>query len=170
LKLGSKPSSTTIITSAITNVTPADVYYGRELQIALSGSAVSKLLSINEERIASAAFTIASLFQICKRGVETKLVLGGAQPDLDETLVQNIAKAQDWLAQIKAGKIQAEVAKTSGTSTRRMQHIIELAFLAPDLTKRVLDGKQPLGFTSEWIKHHSLPSNRQEQRALFATL
>ena len=61
------------------------------------------------------------------------------------------------------------MAKANGTSTRRIQHFIELAFLAPDLTKLILGGKQPFGFTSEWVKKDALPSSWHEQRAVIAT-
>jgi site-specific DNA recombinase len=141
-----------------------------ELQIALGGGSVSHLLSVKVGRLESAALTITSPFQIRKRGVETKLVLGDGNPDLDETLIQNAAKAHQWFERIKAGQTLSDVAKASGTSSRRIQQIIELAFLAPDVTKMILDGNQPLGFTSEWVKQHSLPSNWQEQRAIIATL
>lgn len=48
--------------------------------------------------------------------------------------------------------------------------MIGLAFLAPDIIRDVLDGKQPLGFTSHWAKTHSIPSNWVDQRKLLKTL
>ncbi len=57
-----------------------------------------------------------------------------------------------------------------GTSKRRVQQVIGLAFLAPDIVRDVLDGKQPLGFTSEWCLRHDLPSDWAAQRQLLATL
>ena len=48
--------------------------------------------------------------------------------------------------------------------------MIDLAFLAPDIVRDVIDGKQPLGFTSEWCLRNDLPSDWQEQRALLASL
>ena len=45
-----------------------------------------------------------------------------------------------------------------------------LAFLAPDIIRDVLTGKQPIGFTSDWCKARPLPSDWQDQRALLATL
>ncbi|WP_430450196.1 hypothetical protein [Rhodophyticola sp.] len=51
-----------------------------------------------------------------------------------------------------------------------MYQLINLAFLAPDIIRDVLDGKQPLGFASDWCVRHTLPVNWQDQRALIATL
>jgi hypothetical protein len=57
-----------------------------------------------------------------------------------------------------------------GGSKRRIQHIIGLAFLAPDIVRDVVDGRQPMGFTSDWCKRRGLPSDWAEQRVLLATL
>lgn len=78
--------------------------------------------------------------------------------------------AHHWFALIKAGKTFAEIADREGTSKRRIQQMIDLAFLTPDIVRDVLDGKQPIGFTSDWCKQHTLPTDWSEQRALLATL
>ena len=105
-----------------------------------------------------------------KRGVETKLIIGDAPTGQDETLIRNIAKAHHWFAQIKSGKTFTEIAASEGASKRRIQQMIDLAFLAPDIVRDVLDGKQPIGFTSDWFKQHGLPSDWKSQRQLLATL
>ncbi len=48
--------------------------------------------------------------------------------------------------------------------------MIDLAFLAPDIIRDVLEGRQPLGFTSDWCLRHCLPSDWADQRRLLATL
>tara|TARA_R110002049_G_scaffold29972_1_gene101859 strand:+ start:29359 stop:29907 length:549 start_codon:yes stop_codon:yes gene_type:complete len=141
-----------------------------ELRVTLDPSDVSNMLSVKASRIAPNALTITSPFQIRKRGVETKLVLGDITAELDETLIQNLAKAHHWFEQVKSGLTLSEVAKANDTTSRRIQQIIELALLAPDITKMILEGKQPLGLTSEWCKRHQLPSSWQDQRAIIATL
>jgi len=62
------------------------------------------------------------------------------------------------------------IAAEEGTSKRRIQHMIELAFPAPDIVRDVLDGRQPLGFTSDWCRTHTLPSDWNEQRRMLAAL
>lgn len=68
------------------------------------------------------------------------------------------------------GKAFAEIAQANETSPRRVQQLIELAFLAPDIVRQVLEGNQPLGFTSKWCLRHTLPSGWTEQRQVLATL
>jgi len=48
--------------------------------------------------------------------------------------------------------------------------MIGLAFLAPDIVADALEGKQPIGFTSDWCMRHDLPSDWSEQRAILAAL
>lgn len=74
------------------------------LRIALDGDAVSQLLLVKLDRIEDDIFTTTSPFQIRKRGVETKLALGGDATDLDETLIQNLAQAHQWFDQIREVK------------------------------------------------------------------
>ncbi len=109
-------------------------------------------------------------FQHRKRGVETKLILTDQARSRDETLFRNIACAHKYLAAIKSGKTFSQIAQSEGASKRRIQHVIELAFLAPDVVRRVHEGQQPVGLTTEWLIRNSIPSDWRKQRELFATL
>ena len=41
--------------------------------------------------------------------------------------------------------------------------MIGLAFLAPDILDQVAAGRQPVAFTSEWVKRHQLPADWDQQ-------
>lgn len=140
------------------------------MRICLKGDNLAGKLGIRAEMIDADVLAMNFPFQLRKRGVETKLILADAPNGLDETLIRNVAKAHAWFVQLKAGKTVAELAQASDTSPRRIQQIMELAFLAPDIVRDVLEGKQPLGFTSKWCSRHNLPSDWSEQRQLLATL
>ncbi|KIN75528.1 Recombinase [Sulfitobacter mediterraneus KCTC 32188] len=122
------------------------------------------------EDVQNEQLTITMPFQFRKRGVETKLIFSDAPAQRDDTLIKNVAMAHHWFEQIKAGQTLSEIAKANGISSRRVQQMIELAFLAPDITNGILDGTQPFGLTSHWCKQHAIPANWQDQRALIATL
>ena len=141
-----------------------------QLGISINTEKLGALLEYGLEDIPQDQLSITAPFQLRKRGVETKLVFADTPRDRDDTLIQNIAKAHDWYQQVKAGKTLSDVARANNTSSRRIQQMIELAFLAPDITNMILQGNQPLGLTSEWCKQHPLPGDWQEQRALIATL
>jgi len=140
------------------------------LTVTLEAAELAWMMNVDASEITQKELSITAPFQLRKRGVETKLVFGDAPTVVDETLIRNIARAHLWFEQIKAGRTLSDIAKAEGTTNGRMYQLIDLAFLAPDIIRDVLSGKQPLGFTSDWCVRHTLPANWQDQRALIATL
>jgi site-specific DNA recombinase len=141
-----------------------------KIQITLNGTMLAKKLGLAEGASENDELMQSFPFQLRKRGVETKLILADSPTGIDETLIRNLARAHGWFEHLKTGKTFAEIAQTENTSPRRVQQMIELAFLAPDIVRDILDGKQPLCFTTEWCSRHSLPSDWRDQRQLLATL
>ena len=140
------------------------------LTICLDQKKIATFFERDSDEQLQAPLTIKAPFQIRKRGVETKLIFADVPSQRDETLIKNIAKTHLWFEQIKSGKTFSQIAASDQTSKRRIQQMIDLAFLAPDIIRDVLEGTQPFGFTSDWCLHHSIPTNWDEQRALIATL
>ncbi len=141
-----------------------------QIKISLSTHALSTEFDIAEETIDPRALEVIAPFQHRKRGVETKLVIEGDVRPRDEKLFRNIARAHKYLAAIKCGKTFSEIAEAECISKRRIQHLIELAFLAPDIVRRIHEGQQPVGLTSEFLLRNEIPIGWREQRELFATL
>jgi len=71
---------------------------------------------------------------------------------------------------IKSGKTFDEIAAAEATSKRRIQQVIEWALLAPDIVRMIVEGRQPIGLTSNWLLRHALPTDWNAQRQLIATL
>jgi DNA invertase Pin-like site-specific DNA recombinase len=140
------------------------------LSVAIDGNRMAHLLNADPDDMMQSALLVTAPFQLRKRGVETKLIFADAPQDRDETLIKNIAKAHQWFEHVKAGATLSEIAKADGTSNRRVQQMIDLAFLAPDILRDILNGNGPMGLTSDWCMRHALPADWSEQRALLATL
>jgi len=140
------------------------------MSIVVDPTQIAALVGCAQADVEPEALTITTPFQLRKRGVETKLIFADTPGRRDETLINNIAKAHQWFEQIKSGKTFAQIAADDQTSKRRIQQMIDLAFLAPDVIRDVLNGTQPFGFTSDWCLRHVIPTNWAEQRALIATL
>ena len=102
--------------------------------------------------------------------VETKLVLGNPTKSVDRTLLRNIANALSWLDRIKAGKTYEEIATEDAIPTDRVRKAIRYAFLAPDIVRAIVEGRQPVGLTSSYLLHHPLPDDWEKQRVLVKTL
>ena len=141
-----------------------------QLTVRVDGTEIAEMLTIDPDALNEEALCITSVFQIRKRGVETKLILADLPSGQDDKLIRNIAKAHSWFKQITSGKTFGQIATAEQTSKRRVQQMIDLAFLAPDIVRDVLEGKQPTGFTSDWCKQHGLPADWNDQRSLLKTL
>jgi DNA invertase Pin-like site-specific DNA recombinase len=140
------------------------------LTLKLHATAVSERLAVEPDHVDAGRLVSTHPFRLRRRGVETKIVLSDAPTGRDDTLIRNIARAHVWFETIRAGQTFDEIADAAGTSKRRVQDMVGLTFLAPDIVRDVLEGREPPGFTSDWCKTHELPSDWSGQRALLATL
>jgi site-specific DNA recombinase len=141
-----------------------------QLTVQIDQNQVADILKTNAETLNEDAISIRSVFQIRKRGVETKLIFADMPIGQDDALIRNIAKAHTWFEQMKGGMTFAQIAVVEKTSKRRVQQMIDFAFLVPDIVRDVLEGKQPIRFTSDWCLRHALPSEWDEQRQLLKSL
>ncbi|MEM6480909.1 MAG: recombinase family protein [Pseudomonadota bacterium] len=141
-----------------------------QLIVNFSQREIAAQLECNEDRLDSSALCIEATFRIRRRGVELKLHLGDATSEVDHTLVQNVVKAQKWLAMIIDGKTFTEIAEAEGTSKRRVQDVVDLAMLAPDILDAIASGEQPVGLTSDYLIKTGVLASWSEQRELFAKI
>jgi DNA invertase Pin-like site-specific DNA recombinase len=141
-----------------------------DMRITISGQHLARHLDVDPSPIAEDLLTFRAPFQLRKRGVEARLIIGDQASDIDATLLRNIARAHRYFDLVRSGKTFSEIAETDGVSKRRVQQMIELAFMAPDVIRAVREGRQPVGLTSDWLKRHAFSPVWSEQRAAFAAL
>lgn len=121
-------------------------------------------------QINASELTIETLFRMRRRGVELKLHLGDLPPEIDETLVRNIAKGRRWLAMIVDGRSFSAIADSEKVSTRRVQDVANLALASPDILDAITLGEQPGGLTTNYLIKTSFSAVWSEQSAQFAAL
>ena len=140
------------------------------LTVALDAPALSSALGLAADRLQPEQLHLTYPVRLRRRGVEARLVLGEPARELDHALIRNVARANAWMAAIQEGRSFEEIAADAGTSKRRVQQMIHLAFLAPDLVGEILRGAQPPGLTSDWLKTHDLPPCWGAQRRLIGAV
>ncbi len=69
-------------------------------------------------------------------------------------MIANIARSHQWLDRIKNGEALDQIAGGENTTRQRVQQTLNFAFLAPDIVRDIVAGKQPIGLTSTWIAMH----------------
>jgi len=89
-----------------------------------------------------------------RRGVEAKLIVPDQQgtsalPDVN--LVRALARAHEWLGRIVRGEASglSDIARAERLSRTYVTGFIYLAFLAPDIVKGILEGRQPTELTAK---------------------
>lgn len=141
-----------------------------KIRVSISAEHLSRVLDVDQTRVVEDLLETASSFQHRKRAVDTRLIIGNEPAVIDETLLRNIGRAHRYFDLVCSGKTLGEIAEIEGVTKRRIQQLIELAFLAPDVIRSVREGRQPVGLTSEWLMRHAFTPIWSEQRKHFSAL
>jgi site-specific DNA recombinase len=87
------------------------------------------------------------------------------QPDPD--LCRLIAKGRYWLDQLASGEAASvkEIARKEKIFDTEVTRVLPLAFLAPEIVKDILEGRQPEGLTVRGLARlNPLPTDWHEQK------
>jgi len=151
------PSKAQGLTAALTGADPgpmlsAIVDTGRiesgRLSVTLDPYAIAEQLGVLSAHIDQNALTLIGDFTLRRRGVEARLVFGDTSPGVDGTLLKTVAQGWAWFEEIKAGMTMQAIADREGVTQRRVAHLVDLAFLAPDIIQAFVDGRQPVTLTA----------------------
>ncbi|HSF96809.1 MAG TPA: recombinase family protein, partial [Thermohalobaculum sp.] len=140
------------------------------ISVTLDRRAVAKHLGLALDRIDPAALDLSSTFTLRRRGVEAKFVLDDALPQIDQTLLRNLARGWAWYEEIRQGTAMLEIARRESLSQRRIAHLVDLAFLAPDIVEAIVAGRQPVTLTSDALIKSDHQLVWADQRAKIASL
>jgi hypothetical protein len=108
--------------------------------------------------------------QLKRCGGEIRLLLSDTdlmRPRPVTSLVRAVARANDWMDRILRGEIsnQRNLARETGFDERYISRIIPLAFLAPDITEAILEGRQlpeltlekcVIDVSLEWVRQRAV--------------
>jgi len=110
--------------------------------------------------------------QLKRRGVELRLVIPGAHPQMpkvDLALLKAIGRARRWFDQLVTGRASslAAIAAQEGMSVRYVGRLVRLAFLAPSIVELIAQGRQPAELTAEMLTRRIvLPPEWEAQKRL----
>jgi site-specific DNA recombinase len=138
-----------------------------EISIALDRHAIASALDVEADDLAAGVLSIASPFQIRRRGVETRIVAGEPHPSPDEVLIRRLAEADRWVTELRGGKQLSEIARRDGHSGSYIRIRAQLAFLSPRIQAAILDGSQPPDLSLERIVRIGVPLDWSEQERVF---
>ena len=96
----------------------------------------------------------------------------GRPSAVDENLMAALARAFFWQELIDSGRVTniTELAKAEKMGLPRIQKLIKLARLAPDIVEEVARGRQPVGLALIFFVENPLPDDWNEQRDVIGGL
>jgi site-specific DNA recombinase len=120
------------------------------------------------------AMQIEVPIELRRRGVETKLIVLGRQgsaSEPDANLLKALTRAHDWLGRIVRGEANGpgDIARSERLCRTYVTRVLCVALLAPDITKGLLEGRQPSELTTKKLIRSALhvPLLWTDQRAFF---
>ncbi|PLX35626.1 MAG: hypothetical protein C0605_09190 [Hyphomicrobiales bacterium] len=123
-------------------------------------------------KIASALHDISLPFHTKRRGVESKVIIGGkkdAPASPDEKLVGLIQRSQQWwrwFTETPNASIKS-LAKREAIDASDITRYLPLAFLAPEIVKAILEGRQPAELNAERLRQLTpIPADWGAQKQL----
>lgn len=145
-------------TEAFQLVRRVDVASGL-LIIHLNKEALSDAFEVEVSSISSRHMQIDVPFQIRRRGIEAKLIIGAETPAPDQTLIRAIAHAFVWLEDIKSGEQVRDIAARYNRPPDKLLLRLRLAFLSPRIIEVILEGRQPPELTLTRLMKMRIPSD-----------
>jgi DNA invertase Pin-like site-specific DNA recombinase len=122
------------------------------------------------------AITLSIPARLKRTGMEVRMILDGAdpydaKPKPDPSLVKLIVKAHQMHENLLGGggKTLEAIAAEEGIGASYFARALRLAWLAPEITKAILDGRQPPGLTAAKLLREScdMPVVWPRQREVF---
>ena len=121
------------------------------LSVTLDLANLAEHLGVTPGHINPDDLALSGGFTLSERGGEARLILGDSATGVYRTLLGNVARGWSWFEEIKSGISMQAIAEREGVSQRRVAHLVDLAFLAPDIVQSIVDGRQPAALTSHLL-------------------
>ncbi len=135
------------------------------LGLALDRATLDKPVKAGQEELA-----IELPVRVARRGVESCIVLATNNAKAgtpDAALVRLVTRAHRWNNMLATGEAASlrELSSKVGIDRSEIGRVLQLAYLAPDITEAILDGRQPSELTAHRLKRMAgLPLDWSEQR------
>lgn len=103
------------------------------------------------------------------RKVVIPAAAGDKMPEHDAPILTALSKAFHWQRLIDDGIVSSgsDIARQEGLNQSTVNELLRLALLSPAVVRGILDGHQPKTLSLIWLKNNLLPTDWDEQHALF---
>lgn len=124
----------------------------------------SKLALLPFHGLLRASHRVEIPFKRRRKGVETKLITQSRKSHVDNRLIDKISKSHRYWSAICSGRSIADIARAEGVTPNWISEVVNLAFLAPDITEACLTGRHPPELGATAIVLGRVPMDWNDQR------
>ncbi|MBA4228399.1 MAG: recombinase family protein [Hyphomonas sp.] len=136
-----------------------------QVELEIAAKPLAEKLRVKDTELAAPLLSFTSPFQIKRRGIEARLIIGGVARRTDETLIRAIALAHAWATELRAGTSMTTLAERRSCTLAFIRQRLPLAFLSPKVIEAILAGRQPHDLTLTKLITHPIPLDWDDQWA-----
>lgn len=137
-----------------------------QIRITLDCAKLASAAGLAENDLTHKTLTLIFPFDLKKRGVEQKLIIGDKIPEPDQTLIRGLANAHTWLERIRSGETLAAIARSRNVTESYIRSRLPLALLSPKIQSAIINGTQPADLTLEKLIRSEIPMDWQAQETI----
>jgi len=143
------------------------------IQIALSTVGLETHLGVGSGGLRSSeTIQLEIAAEMRRLGKEKRLIVSAHAPKTkpDSVLIKAVIRARRWFNMLKDGTVESisELARIEDVQRTYTSRLIPLAFLAPDITEAILEGRQPIDLSLDrLLEAMPLPLAWTAQRTMF---
>lgn len=137
------------------------------IEIHLNPTFLSDAMKVDAESLSAELLCFTAPWQMKRRGVEAKLIIGDQPAAVDTVLIRMLAKAHEWVGQMKAGIPLSKISRAEKVTPAYIRTRSRLAFLSPRIQQAIVSGTLPAEYTLNNILALQLPRDWQKQNSLF---
>jgi site-specific DNA recombinase len=154
-------------TSALTDLVSEVHLEPSEVEISLNAEALASSLATLADRINPDVLRFRKPWQIKRRGVERKIVIGDYKAVPDITLIKLLNQAHGWVEQLTRGVALKAIADRQGVTPAYIRTRSKIAFLAPKVQEAILGGTLNPQYTANRLVRMKIPADWSAQESLF---
>ena len=138
-----------------------------QAEIQLDAKRLAEALGVTGKDLNPNALTLTTPWQIKKRGVESKIIVGDEVPGPDLTLIRLLTRAHQWVDQMRQGRGLKAIADQASVTPAYIRSRSKLALLSPKIQGAIIGGNLDPRFTTHYILALKIPMDWTAQEALF---
>lgn len=137
------------------------------IELDLDGATLAQLLGIPVDLLLPDLLQVTAPFDLRRRGVETKIIVGDAHPRPAPHLHAMLIRAHGWAREMKSGVQLSDIAHREKVPGSFIRNRTQLAFLSSKIQAAILEGSQPPELTLKRLVSITHPLDWAEQERLF---